>query len=50
MNKPLEKAGAVAPAQQPGAGKLVKVVVGGKFPRRGGKAHFSCELSINTLA
>jgi hypothetical protein len=26
--------------QQPGAGKLVKVVVGGKLHRRGGKAHF----------
>jgi hypothetical protein len=26
------------------AGKLVKVVVGGKLHRRGGKAHFLCEL------
>jgi hypothetical protein len=40
----LEKAGAMAHAQQPGAGKLVKVVVGGKLHRRGGKTHFPCEL------
>jgi hypothetical protein len=33
----LEKAGAVAHAQQPGAGKLVKVAVGGKLHRRGGR-------------
>jgi hypothetical protein len=31
----LEKAGAVAHAQQSGAGKLVKVAVGGKLHRRG---------------
>jgi hypothetical protein len=31
-------------AQQPGAGKLVKAAVGGKLHRRGGKAHFPCEL------
>jgi hypothetical protein len=30
--------------QQPGAGKLVKVVVGGKLHRRGEKAHFPSEL------
>jgi hypothetical protein len=40
----LEKAEAVAHTQQPGAGKLVKVVVGGKLHRRGGKTHFPCEL------
>jgi hypothetical protein len=37
-------AGAAAHAQQLGAGKLVKVVVGGKLHRRGGKTHFSHEL------
>jgi hypothetical protein len=31
----LEKTGAVAHAQQSGAGKLVKVAVGGKFHRSG---------------
>jgi hypothetical protein len=30
--------------QQSGAGKLVKVAVGGKFHRRGGKTHFPHEL------
>jgi hypothetical protein len=40
----LEKAGVVAHSQQSGAGKLVKVVVGGKLHRRGGKIHFLCEL------
>jgi hypothetical protein len=40
----MEKAGAAATAQQPGVGKLVKAVVGGKLHRRGGKAHFPCEL------
>jgi hypothetical protein len=40
----LEKAGAAAQAQQPGVGKLVKVVVGGKLHRRGGKTHFPHEL------
>jgi hypothetical protein len=39
-----EKAGAVAHAQQPGTGKLVKVAEGGKLHRRGGKTHFPCEL------
>jgi hypothetical protein len=39
-----EKAGAAAHAQQPGAGKLVKVVEGGKLHRRGGKTHFLHEL------
>jgi hypothetical protein len=37
---------AVAHTQQPGAGKLVKVVVGGKLHRRGGKtlsSHISCK-------
>jgi hypothetical protein len=37
----------VAHAQHPGAGKLVKVAVGGKLQRRGGKTHFPCELYIN---
>jgi hypothetical protein len=27
-----------------GAGKLVKVAVGGKLHRRGGKTHFPCEM------
>jgi hypothetical protein len=41
----LEKAGAAAPAQQPEVGKLVKVAVGGKRHRRGGKttSHMSCK-------
>jgi hypothetical protein len=34
----------VAHAQQPGAGKLVKVVVGGKLNRREGTTHFPHEL------
>jgi hypothetical protein len=46
----LEKAGAVADTQQPGAGRLVKAVVGGKHHRRGGKTHFPCELLINMQA
>jgi hypothetical protein len=36
----LEKAGAVAHTKQLGVGKLVKVGVGGKLHRRGGKTHF----------
>jgi hypothetical protein len=40
----LEKAGAAAHARQSGARKLLKVVVGGKLHRRGGKNHFPCEL------
>jgi hypothetical protein len=40
----LEKAGAAPHAQQPGVGKLVKVVVGGKLHRRGEKTHFPCKL------
>jgi hypothetical protein len=40
----LENAGVVAHAQQPGVGKLVKMVVGGKLHRRGEKTHFPCEL------
>jgi hypothetical protein len=40
----LEKAGEVAHAQQSGAGKLVKVAVGGKLHRGGGKTHFPHEL------
>jgi hypothetical protein len=40
----MEKAGVAAQAQQPGAGKLVKVVVGGKLHRTGGQIHFICEL------
>jgi hypothetical protein len=39
-----EKAGVAAHTQQPGVGKLVKVAVGGKLHRRGGKAHFPHEL------
>jgi hypothetical protein len=39
-----EKAGAAAHTQQPGVGKLVKVVVRGKLHRRGGKTHFPHEL------
>jgi hypothetical protein len=31
-------------AQQPGVGKLVRVVEGGKLHRRGRKTHFPCEL------
>jgi hypothetical protein len=31
-------------AQQPGVGKLVKMAVGGKLHRRGGKTHFPREL------
>jgi hypothetical protein len=38
-----EKAGAAAHAQQPRAGKFVKVV-GGKLHRRGEKAHLTHEL------
>jgi hypothetical protein len=30
--------------QQPGAGKLVRVVEGGKLHRRGGETHFPSEL------
>jgi hypothetical protein len=37
-------AGGAAHAQQLGVRKLVKVVVGGKLHRRGGKTHFLCEL------
>jgi hypothetical protein len=37
-------AGAGARAQQPGAGKLVRVAEGGKFHRRGRKTHFPHEL------
>jgi hypothetical protein len=40
----LEKAGAAAHTQQPGAEKLVKVAVGGKLHRKGEKTHFPCEL------
>jgi hypothetical protein len=40
----LEKAGAVAHAQKPVVGKLVKVAVGGKLHRRGGKTHFPSEM------
>jgi hypothetical protein len=49
INKQAEQAGeplvgAGAHAQQPGAGKLVRVAEGGKLHRRGGKTHFPCEL------
>jgi hypothetical protein len=40
----VEKAGVAAQGQQPGAGKLVKVAVGGKLHRRWGKTHFPREL------
>jgi hypothetical protein len=40
----LEKAGVGAYTQQPEAGKLIKVEVGGKLHMRGEKAHFPCEL------
>jgi hypothetical protein len=40
----MEKAGAAAHTQQPGAGTLVKVAVGGKLHRRWGKIHFPHEL------
>jgi hypothetical protein len=38
-------AGAAEHAQQAGAGKLIKVAVGGKLHRRGGKttSHMSCK-------
>jgi hypothetical protein len=39
-----EKSGAAAHAQQPGAGKLVKMVERGKLHRRGGKTHILREL------
>jgi hypothetical protein len=39
-----EKAGVAAHTQQSGAGKLVKVAVGGKLHRRGGKTHFPHKL------
>jgi hypothetical protein len=40
-----EKAGAAPHAQHPGMGKLVKMAVGGKLHRRGGKttSHVSCK-------
>jgi hypothetical protein len=37
-------AGAAAHNKQSGAGKLVKVAVGGKLHRIGGKTHFPLEL------
>jgi hypothetical protein len=37
-------AGGGARTQQPGVGKLVRVVEGGKRHRRGGKTHFLSEL------
>jgi hypothetical protein len=37
-------AGVGVRVQQPGAGKLVRVVEGGKLHRRGGKTHFPHEL------
>jgi hypothetical protein len=36
--------GVGACVQQPGVGKLVRVVEGGKLHRRGGKTHFPHEL------
>jgi hypothetical protein len=39
-----EKAGTAAHNKQSGAGKLVKVAVGGKLHQRGGKTHLPHEL------
>jgi hypothetical protein len=44
VNKQAGLAGAGARAQQPGAGKLVRVVEGGKLHRREGKTHLPREL------
>jgi hypothetical protein len=49
VNKQARRAGealveAGARAQQPGAGKLVRVAEGGKLHRRGGKTHIPREL------
>jgi hypothetical protein len=45
MNKLAKKAGAAAHTQQqPGVGKLVKVVVGGKLHSRGEKTLFPHDL------
>jgi hypothetical protein len=43
-NKPAGEGGVAAHAQQQGAGKLVKELVGEKPHRRGEKTHFPCEL------
>jgi hypothetical protein len=45
VNKQAGQVGAGACAQQPGAGKLVRVVEGGKLHRRGGRptSHVSCK-------
>jgi hypothetical protein len=40
----LGKSGVAAHIQQSGAGKLIKVAVGGKLHRRGGRTHFPREL------
>jgi hypothetical protein len=40
----MEKAGVAAHTQQSGAGKLVKVVVGGKLHKRDKETHFPREL------
>jgi hypothetical protein len=40
----MERVGAGACAQQPGAGKLVRVVEEGKLHRRGGNTHLPHEL------
>jgi hypothetical protein len=41
----MEKTGVATHFQQPGAGKLVKVAVGGKLHRRGGRptSHVNCK-------
>jgi hypothetical protein len=44
VNKQAWLVGAGVRAQQPGAGKLVRVAEGGKLHRRGGKTHFLHEL------
>jgi hypothetical protein len=44
LHKPVGEGRSDARAQQPGVGKLVKVAVGGKLHRRGGKTNFPREL------
>jgi hypothetical protein len=43
-------AGAGTRTQQPGVGKLVRVVEGGKLHRTEGKTHLLCELKTNMVA
>jgi hypothetical protein len=44
INKTAGEGRSSGTTQQPGAGKLAKLVVGGKLHRRAGKAHFPNEL------